>query len=149
MATMTRTLSIGRLCRTVLSKSFVRNVPVRSCSYFPIDDNLYGLTDEQKQVSCRETNHWNMLPLDTLTWTCSFLHFADIILSIWFFRGELLQEEGMKHWALRPQKPLRLIRDGEVGGSGNLKSNTYSLHCRHQNDSALRWAVVWAILMFH
>ena len=23
-----------------------------------------------------------------------------------------------KHWVLRPQKPLRLIRDGEVGGSG-------------------------------
>ena len=31
--------------------------------------------------------------------------------------------------ALRPQKPLRLIRDGEVGGDGNLISNTYSLHC--------------------
>ena len=25
-----------------------------------------------------------------------------------------------KHWALRPQKPSRLIRDGEVGGSGIL-----------------------------
>ena len=25
-----------------------------------------------------------------------------------------------KHWALRPQKPLRLIRDGDVGGSGFL-----------------------------
>ena len=24
---------------------------------------------------------------------------------------------GRKYWALRPQKPLRLIRDGEVGGS--------------------------------
>ena len=28
--------------------------------------------------------------------------------------------KGRKHGALRPQKPLRLIRDGEVGGSGNL-----------------------------
>ena len=27
---------------------------------------------------------------------------------------------GRKHWAFRPQKPLRLIRDGEVGGSGVL-----------------------------
>ena len=27
---------------------------------------------------------------------------------------------GWKHWALRPQKPLRLIRDGEVGGTGML-----------------------------
>ena len=26
--------------------------------------------------------------------------------------------DGKKHWALRPQKPLRLIRDGEVGGWG-------------------------------
>ena len=50
---------------------------------------------------------------------------------------------------LRPQKPLRLIRDGEVRGSGNFISNTYSLHRHHQNDSALRWAVVWAILMFY
>ena len=54
-----------------------------------------------------------------------------------------------KHWALRPQKPLRLIRDGEVGGSEFFLSDTYSLHRHHQNDSALRWAAVWAILMFH
>ena len=31
--------------------------------------------------------------------------------------------------ALRPQKPLRLIRDGEVEGSGSFILNTYSLHC--------------------
>ena len=49
-----------------------------------------------------------------------------------------------------------LIRDGEVGGGGggggggrDFFSNTYSLHCHHQNDSALRWAVVLAISMFH
>ena len=29
-----------------------------------------------------------------------------------------LRSTERKHWALRPQKPLRLIRDGEVGGSG-------------------------------
>ena len=28
-------------------------------------------------------------------------------------------------------------------------SNTYSLNRHHQSDFALRWAVVWAILMFH
>ena len=27
-------------------------------------------------------------------------------------------------------------------GVGNSISNTYSLHCHHQNDSALRWAAV-------
>ena len=42
--------------------------------------------------------------------------------------------KGRKHGALRPQKLLRLIRDGEVGGSGIFISNTYSLHCHHQND---------------
>ena len=42
------------------------------------------------------------------------------------------------HGASRPQKPLRLFRDGEVGGWGIFISNTYSLHCYHQNDSALR-----------
>ena len=30
------------------------------------------------------------------------------------------QANERKHGALRPQKPLRLIRDGEVGGSGIL-----------------------------
>ena len=50
--------------------------------------------------------------------------------------------KGRKHGALRPQKPLKVIRDGEVGGGGcdNFTSNAYSLHCHHQNDSALRWA---------
>ena len=47
-----------------------------------------------------------------------------------------------KHWASRPQTPLRLIRDGEVGKSGNFIFNTYSLHYHHQNDSALTWAAV-------
>ena len=54
-----------------------------------------------------------------------------------------------KHGALRSQKPLRLIRDGEVGESGISISNTYSLHRHLQNDSALRWTAVCAILMFH
>ena len=54
-----------------------------------------------------------------------------------------LYEKERKHRALRPQKPLRLIRDGEFfWGSEFFISNTYSLHCHHQNDSALRWAVV-------
>ena len=41
---------------------------------------------------------------------------------------------------------LRLIRDGAVGGgereNGYLCPTTYSLHCHHQNDSALRRAAV-------
>ena len=49
---------------------------------------------------------------------------------------------GRKHGALRPQTPSRLIRDGEVWGSGIFIFDTYSLHCHHQNDSALRWAGV-------
>ena len=38
-----------------------------------------------------------------------------------------------------------LVRDGEVGGvglSGSGIVHTYSLHCHHQIDSALRWAPV-------
>ena len=48
-------------------------------------------------------------------------------------------DEGRRLGALRPQKPLRLIRDGEVGGSGSFISNTCSLHCHHQNDAAIRY----------
>ena len=47
-----------------------------------------------------------------------------------------------KHLALHPQKPLKLIRDGADAGVRDFTSNTYSLHCHHQNDSALKWAVV-------
>ena len=57
----------------------------------------------------------------------------------------ILKKGGRKHGALRPQKPLRLIKDGEVGGSGFFViflSGTYLLLCHHQNDSALRWAAV-------
>ena len=61
-------------------------------------------------------------------------------------REAYLWKKGRKHGALRPQKPFRLIRHGEVWGSEIVISNTYTLHCHHQNDSALRWAAVWAVL---
>ena len=35
------------------------------------------------------------------------------------YTGARVLLEGRKHGALRPQKPLRLIRDEEVGGVGN------------------------------
>ena len=39
---------------------------------------------------------------------------------------------------------------GGVGGEDRYRCpTTYPLQCRHQNNSALRWAAVWAILMFH
>ena len=58
---------------------------------------------------------------------------------------QLGRKEGRKHGALRPKKPLRLIRDGEVGGSGffcNFLSVTYLLLCHHQNDSELRLSLI-------
>ena len=59
-----------------------------------------------------------------------------------FIVSEKSQDCGRKQGALRPQKPLRLIRDGEFGGSGISYLNTYWLHGHHQKDSALRWAAV-------
>ena len=47
--------------------------------------------------------------------------------------------DGRKHEALRPQKPLRLIRDGEVGGRAFcIKHLLATLH----HHSAVRWADV-------
>ena len=49
---------------------------------------------------------------------------------------------------------MRLIRDGQKGGGrgvwrlGKREIIYLSLHCHHQNDSALRWAAMRAILMF-
>ena len=34
-------------------------------------------------------------------------------------------------------------------GGGEKKTIYHPLHCHHQNDSALRWAAMRAILMFH
>ena len=38
---------------------------------------------------------------------------------------------------------------GYGGGEGRGKNIYLSLHCHHLSDSALRWAVMTAILMFH
>ena len=47
-------------------------------------------------------------------------------------------EKGRKHGALRPQKPLRLSRDGEVGGGGQ-KFQVGSC-VSHFNVSLIVWA---------
>ena len=39
---------------------------------------------------------------------------------VYFAKQGSLMEDGRKHLVLRPQKPLRLIRDGEVAESGIL-----------------------------
>ena len=70
---------------------------------------------------------------------CSLQRYYFHFRLVQFLEGSI---DSGQHGALRPQKPLRLIRDGEVGGLGNFISNTYFLHCQHQNDSALRWTVV-------
>ena len=44
---------------------------------------------------------------------------------------------------------LWLVRDGGKWGDGYLCPTTYSLQCYHQNNSALRGAAVWDILMFY
>ena len=51
--------------------------------------------------------------------------------------------------ALQLQKGRGAVRRKGKLGVGNLISNTYLLHCHHQNESALRWAAVCANLMFH
>ena len=56
------------------------------------------------------------------------------------FKGNIGLYVHRNHWGL--------LGTGKLGVR-YFKSNTYSLHCHHLNDSALRWAVVWAILMFH
>ena len=66
------------------------------------------------------------------------------VLNDFLIGAGLRHREGRKHGALRPWKPFRLIRDGEVRGSGIFIANTYSLHCHHQNDSSNVSLNVWA-----
>ena len=53
---------------------------------------------------------------------------------------------------LTSTETIQLIRDGEkgggYGGGGEGEIIYLSLHCHHQNDSALRWAAMKAMLMF-
>ena len=64
--------------------------------------------------------------------------------------SSLVRKRKKETWGfLCLQEPLRLIRDGEVGGREFFLSNTCSLHCHHQNNSALRQAAMWDTLMFH
>ena len=55
--------------------------------------------------------------------------------------GRLRRKEGSTGLYVRTNHK-GVLWTGRFGGSGNFVSNTYSLHCHHQNDSALRWAVV-------
>ena len=96
-------------------------------------------TKSQRQCP-RENNCWEHL---TLFWESS-PHLPGHMVK--WAQNAVLKK---KLWALRPQKPSRLIKDREVGGFGNFISNIYSLLSHHQNYSALRWAAVWAILVFH
>ena len=83
-------------------------------------------------------------PACKTVWTTTFL-FTRPQFSISHFPEMSFVSASRKHWALHPQKSLRLIRDREVGGGGEVRnfiSNTNLLHCQHQNDSALRWAAV-------
>ena len=49
-----------------------------------------------------------------------------------------MRERKKKHWALRPQKPLGLIKDGEVRGSGKLKMRDRGACTKYQVKSGRR-----------
>ena len=49
-----------------------------------------------------------------------------------------------------PPTPKRIIGDGDRDPRRWGRLGLYlTLHCHHQNDIALRWAAMWAILKFH
>ena len=59
------------------------------------------------------------------------------------------REEGKETWGFTYTETIKAYQGRESWGVRNFIPNTYSLHIHHQNDSALRWAAVRAILMFH
>ena len=121
---------------------------VLRCTVAYVDDGiLQKVLGSQHPVPLANQNvKINILHKQTLTVATMFFSRATVSQPMWKTSWYWMER---KHGALHPQKPLRLIRDRAAGGSGIFISNTYSLHCHHQNDSALRWAAVRAILMFH
>ena len=96
---------------------------------------LQYLTVGQRQKNKNNSNNkmceWSNVWMQCI-WAQTFDHYCG--------RGPLVHCSHLrKHWALCSQKPLRLIRDREVGWLGIFISNAYLLHCHHQNESALRW----------
>ena len=105
------------------------------CSCLPIVSSVRA---DNPDVSCAT-------PLYCVCVTCAHgdVQYASVNVTITRCKGttdvqfscSFSDKKERKHGALRLQKPLKLIRDGEAGGSGIFISNTYSLHCyHHQND---------------
>ena len=71
--------------------------------------------------------------------------------SIGFPKQQTVSSEKRETWGFTFTQTIKSYQERGTWGVGNcfFVSNTYSLHCHHQNDSALKWAVVWAILMFY
>ena len=67
---------------------------------------------------------------------CTFHTLINLLVtSLFYIQARHRMIEGRKHGALRPQKPLRLIRDGEVrGGGGREILYLTPTRCHHQND---------------
>ena len=63
---------------------------------------------------------------------------TDIVNLLGLFKAVLFPERYW--WGLRSQE----VEGGCGGGGMNI-----TLHCHHQNDSALRWATMRTTLMFH
>ena len=73
-------------------------------AYWPVGNrhSTHGLSGDRL---CPFSNHW---VINVLFYFCACFIYA----------AQVRKVKERKHWALRSQKPLRLIRDGEVGGSG-------------------------------
>ena len=106
---------------------------------------------EQKlvsNISIQKRTHEQFDFLEYVTWR---------ILGTWVLlqRRYLVSKRGLPATLLMglnvQSNLLRLIGDGGKwgGGDGYLCPITYSLNCHHQNDSALRRAAAWDILIFH
>ena len=60
-----------------------------------------------------------------------------------------LRVKGKKTLGFTSTETIKAYLGRGSWGVRNFISYTYSLHCHHQNDSALRLAAVWAILLLH
>ena len=74
-----------------------------------------------------------------------------VVVTVVVTASQAVQKEGRQHWALRPQKPLRLSRDWEevcvcvcVWGGGREFISIPTRYTVTTRMTALRWAVVGA-----
>ena len=112
-------ISFPRTSPAAINVSSITFVYIRQAEvYLSFTVQIIAVTSEC--YNCTSTEASSLTQVLVYIMKYSFLEYLlhGFFLSVRRSRNNRLTRSSRTHWALRLQKPLRFIRDGEVGGSG-------------------------------